>query len=53
MHNKGFIQLNDRIYLIDGIDLGVPERTGTYVIDEKLTHVDTGLSQSVKYVNRD
>ncbi len=53
MHKKDFIQLNDRIYLIDGFDLGVPERTGTYVFDEEeLTLVDTGPSPSVKYVKQ-
>ena len=31
MDKKDFIQLNDRIYLLDGIDLGVPEPIGTYV----------------------
>ena len=45
------IQLNDRIYLIDGYDMGVAERTGTYVIDEEeLTIVETGPSPSVNYV---
>lgn len=45
------IRLNDRIYLIDGFDLGVAERTGTYVIDEEeLTIVETGPSPSVKHV---
>ena len=45
------IQLNDRIYLIDGFDLGVAERTGTYVInEEELTIVDTGPSPSVEHI---
>ena len=45
------IQLNERIHLIDGFDLGVAERTGTYVIvEEELTIVDTGPSPSVKHV---
>ncbi len=53
MHKKDFIQLNDRIYLIDGYDLGVAERTGTYVFDEEeLTLVDTGPSPSIKYVKQ-
>lgn len=53
MHKKGFIQLNDRIYLIDGFDLGVSERTGTYVLDEEeLTLVDTGPSPSIQYVKQ-
>ncbi len=42
---------NGRIYLIDGMDLGLLERTGTYVIDEEeLTLVETGPSPSVPYV---
>ena len=32
---KNPIQLNERIFLIDGFDLGVAERTGTYVIAEE------------------
>lgn len=45
------IQLNDRIHLIDGFDLGVAERTGTYVIaEEEIAIVDTGTSHSVKHV---
>ncbi|SDN32799.1 Glyoxylase, beta-lactamase superfamily II [Psychrobacillus sp. OK028] len=44
-------KLNERIYLIDGFDMGETERTGTYVIDEEyLTIVETGPSPSVKYV---
>ena len=47
------IQLNERIFLIDGFDLGVSERTGTYVIaEEALTLVDTGPSPSVKHVKK-
>ncbi len=53
MKGNAPIQLNDRIYVIDGYDLGVPERTGTYVIDEQeLTLVDTGPSPSVKHVKK-
>lgn len=45
------IQLNERIYLIDGHDLGVTERTGIYVIqEEELTIVETSASPSIKYV---
>ncbi|MFJ5772371.1 MBL fold metallo-hydrolase [Psychrobacillus sp. NPDC093180] len=45
------IQLNERIYLIDGHDLGVAERTGIYVIqEEELTIVETSASPSIKYV---
>ncbi|WP_144510347.1 MBL fold metallo-hydrolase [Bacillus sp. FJAT-22090] len=45
------IQINERIYLIDGHDLGVEERTGIYVIqEEELTIVETSASPSIKYV---
>jgi glyoxylase-like metal-dependent hydrolase (beta-lactamase superfamily II) len=51
MSKKEPIQLNERVYLIDGFDMGVPKRTGTYVIDEEeLTIVETGPSPSVKHV---
>ena len=47
------LRLNDRVHLIDGFDLGVAGRTGTYVIDEEeLTIVDTGPSPSVKHVKK-
>ncbi len=47
------IQLTERIYIIDGFDLGLSERTGTYVInEEQLTLVDTGPSPSVPYVKK-
>lgn len=47
------IRLDDRIQLIDGFDLGVPERTGIYVInDEELTLVETGPSPSVRYIKK-
>ncbi|QUW22593.1 MBL fold metallo-hydrolase [Sporosarcina sp. Marseille-Q4063] len=53
MNVKDPIRLNERIFLIDGFDLGVPERTGTYVIaEEELTLVDTGPSPSVKHVKK-
>ncbi|ANU23254.1 MBL fold metallo-hydrolase [Planococcus donghaensis] len=53
MKEKQPIRLGDRIYLIDGFDLGLPERTGTYVINDKeLTIVDTGPSASVKHVKK-
>ena len=53
LHDKNPVKLNDRIYLIDGYDLGVAKRTGIYVIDEKdLTIVETGPSPSVKYVKK-
>lgn len=51
MSKKEPIQLNERVYLIDCYDMGVPERTGTYVINEQeLTIVETGPSPSVKHV---
>lgn len=47
------IRLNERMHLIDGFDLGLTERTGTYVIEEEeLTLVDTGPSPSVKHVKK-
>ena len=53
MEDKQPIRLNERMHLIDGFDLGLPERTGTYVIaEENLTLVDTGPSPSVKYVKK-
>lgn len=51
MQAKQPIHIDNRINLIDGFDLGKPERTGTYVIDEQdLTIVETGPSPSIKYV---
>lgn len=53
MEDKQPIQLDERIHLIDGFDLGVPERTGTYVINEdELTLIETGPSPSVKYIKK-
>lgn len=53
MHDKDPIRLDDRITLIDGFDLDVPNRTGTYVIDEEeLTIIETGPSPSVKYIKK-
>lgn len=48
MDNEKTMRLDERIYLIDGYDMGLKHRTGTYVIDEEqLTLVDTGPSPSV------
>ncbi|GGF34692.1 MBL fold metallo-hydrolase [Halobacillus andaensis] len=48
MKKKDPIKFSDRIHLIDGFDLGIPGRTGTYVIEEEnLTLVETGPSPSV------
>lgn len=53
MEIKHPVQLNERIYLIDGYDLGLSERTGTYVInEEELTLVESGPSPSVQHVKR-
>ncbi|GGA84974.1 MBL fold metallo-hydrolase [Ornithinibacillus halotolerans] len=47
------IQITDRIHLIDGFDMGIPSRTGTYVIDEEeLTLVETGPSPSIKHIKK-
>lgn len=41
MQEKEPLQLGKRMHLINGFDLRVPERTGTYVIEEeKLTVVE-------------
>lgn len=43
--------LGNNINLIDGFDLGMPGRTGTYVIEEEqLTLVETGPSPSIPYI---
>ncbi len=48
MEKRAPIDLGNRIHLIDGFDLGIPGRTGTYVIEEEnLTLVETGPSPSV------
>ncbi|MFG6150581.1 MBL fold metallo-hydrolase [Halobacillus sp. B23F22_1] len=48
MKKKDPVNLGNRIHLIDGFDLGIPGRTGTYVIEaENLTLVETGPSPSV------
>ncbi len=53
VHLKHPIRLDNRIALIDGFDLGAPDRTGTYVIDEtELTIIETGPSPSVKYIKK-
>lgn len=53
MKERDPIKLDDRIYLIDGFDMDVPNRTGTYVLKEKaLTLIETGPSPSIKYVKK-
>ncbi|MFQ3543048.1 MBL fold metallo-hydrolase [Halobacillus rhizosphaerae] len=43
--------LDNRIYLIDGFDLGLARRTGTYVLEEEhLTLIETGPSPSIPHV---
>jgi glyoxylase-like metal-dependent hydrolase (beta-lactamase superfamily II) len=43
--------ISPRISLIDGFDLGLESRTGTYVIkEEKITLIESGPSPSVAYV---
>lgn len=44
-------KLLDNIYLIDGFDLQMPQRTGTYVLtEEKLTIIETSASPSVPHI---
>ena len=46
-------KLNDRLQLIDGFDLGLEQRTGSYVImEQQLTIIETGPSPSVEYVKQ-
>ncbi|MFT4415198.1 MBL fold metallo-hydrolase [Fredinandcohnia humi] len=45
------IQLNERIYLIDVLDLGRKARTGAYIIkDEKVTIIETSATPSIPYI---
>ncbi len=49
--NKNPINLDDNISFFDVFDLGMENRTGTYVIhDEKLTIVETSASPSIPYL---
>ncbi|MEN2768826.1 MBL fold metallo-hydrolase [Ornithinibacillus xuwenensis] len=53
MQERDPIQLHDKRFVIDGFDMGIPSRTGTYVLDEDdLTIIETGPSPSVKYVKK-
>ncbi|MGY0693498.1 MBL fold metallo-hydrolase [Virgibacillus sp. FSP13] len=53
MNDQKPIQIDERIFLIDGFDLGVSKRTGTYVIDDDiLTLVETGPSPSIKHIKK-
>ncbi|MDV2683535.1 MBL fold metallo-hydrolase [Alkalihalophilus lindianensis] len=45
------ISLSPRLSLIDGYDMDMPERTGSYILHEdKLTIVETGPSPSIKHI---
>lgn len=51
MAKRASIELSRRIRLIDGFDLGMPGRTGTYVLlEEEPTLIETGPSPSVPYI---
>lgn len=44
-------KLDDRIYLIDGHDLHLENRTGTYVLlEQEITLIETGPSLSIPYI---
>ncbi|HAQ07659.1 MAG TPA: MBL fold metallo-hydrolase [Bacillus bacterium] len=44
-------QLTEKVFLIDDLDLGMAERTGTYVLMEnKITLVETSASPSVPHI---
>jgi glyoxylase-like metal-dependent hydrolase (beta-lactamase superfamily II) len=45
------VRLAKNIYLIDGLDLGIEERTGAYVLKERdITLIETSASPSVPYI---
>lgn len=51
MSNNPPIELGNSIFLIDGFDLGMAERTGSYVLmEEQLTLVETSASPSIPHV---
>jgi glyoxylase-like metal-dependent hydrolase (beta-lactamase superfamily II) len=53
MIEKKPIFLTDGITLIDGFDMEIPSRTGTYVIEEEdLTLIEVGPSPSVKHIRK-
>ncbi|MBO8171041.1 MAG: MBL fold metallo-hydrolase [Bacillaceae bacterium] len=53
MNSRQPLDLGNRIYLIDGYDMGMPGRTGTYVIlEDELTIVETGPSLSVPRIKQ-
>lgn len=56
---KGFLlmstitEFSSRLALIDGFDLGLKERTGTYVLrEQKITLIESGPSPSVSHVTK-
>ncbi|WEG18414.1 MBL fold metallo-hydrolase [Alkalihalophilus pseudofirmus] len=45
------VSLTPSISIIDGFDMSMPERTGSYILNEdKLTIIETGPSPSVKHI---
>lgn len=51
LYKNKIIPLDHRIYLLDGYDMNLPGRTGSYVIfEDDLTIVETGPSPSIKYI---
>ncbi|MBM4764341.1 MBL fold metallo-hydrolase [Bacillus sp. B15-48] len=45
------VQLTEKVHLIDGFDLGVEERTGSYVLlEQDLTIIETSASPSVPHI---
>src|SRR5699024_6601375 len=53
MQDKAPISFDNRVHLIDGFDLGVADRTGSYVINEdELTIIETGPSPSIQYIKK-
>lgn len=48
---KNPLHLSKNVYLIDDLDLGMAERTGTYVLkEEKLAIIETSASPSIPYI---
>jgi glyoxylase-like metal-dependent hydrolase (beta-lactamase superfamily II) len=48
---KNPIELSKNVYLIDDHDLGMAERTGTYVLkEEKIAIIETSASPSIPYI---
>jgi glyoxylase-like metal-dependent hydrolase (beta-lactamase superfamily II) len=49
---KNVVKLLENLFIIDGHDLGLPNRTGSYVLtaDDELTIIETSASPSVPYI---